>query len=92
MNSEEREMKDPELIVKSANEAIKALDDIQKQMHKEVPMSEYVKVLIWEKGNLFDIQHYELMKNIQQDKNDGWEIESHTIFGEDFDSYRNVFN
>ena len=86
--SEIRDLKDPELIKKSAKEAIKSLETVSKQSHVEVPISEFVKILIWEKENLFDIQHNELMRDIAADKRDGWKVESHTIFGEDFDTYR----
>lgn len=88
MDSEIRDLKDPELIKKSAKEAIKSLETVAKQSHDEVPISEFVKILIWEKENLFDIQHNELMRDIAADKRDGWKVESHTIFGEDFDTYR----
>ena len=53
MDSEIRDLKDPELIKKSAKEAIKSLETVAKQSHVEVPISEFVKILIWEKENLF---------------------------------------
>ena len=53
MDSEIRDLKDPELIKKSAKEAIKSLEAVAKQSHVEVPISEFVKILIWEKENLF---------------------------------------
>lgn len=88
MNSEDREMKDPELIIRSANEAIKALDEMRNKMHVNIPMSEYAKVLIWEKQNLYDLQHDALMKEVAEDKKDGWKVIEHTFFGKDFDTYR----
>ena len=91
MNSEVRDLKEPELIKKSAQEAIKSLETMAKQMHTEIPMSEIVKILIWEKENLFEIQHTEMMKEVEKDKRDGWKVESHTIFGQNFDTYRVPF-
>lgn len=91
MDSEVRDLKDPELIKKSANEAIKSLETLAKQTHTEVPISEYVKILIWEKENLFDIQHTEMMREVEKDKREGWKVESHTFFGNDFESYRIPF-
>lgn len=88
MNSEVRDLKEPELIKKSAQEAIKSLETMAKQMHTEIPMSEFLKILIWEKENLFEIQHAEMMREVEKDKRDGWKVESHTIFGENFDTYR----
>lgn len=88
MNADEREMKDPELIIKSANEAIKALDEMKYKNHVDVPMSEYVKILIWEKENLYDIQHAELMKEVAKDKADGWKVIEHTFYGQDFETYK----
>ena len=76
MDSEIRDLKDPELIKKSAKEAIKSLEAVAKQSHVEVPISEFVKILIWEKENLFDIQHNELMRDVAADKRDGWKVES----------------
>jgi len=91
MDSEVRDLKDPELIKKSAQEAIKSLETMAKQTHTEVPISEFVKILIWEKENLFDIQHNDLMREVAADKRDGWVVESHTIFGENFDTYHVPF-
>lgn len=91
MNSEVRDLKEPELIKKSAQEAIKSLETMTKQTHTEIPMSEIVKILIWEKENLYEIQHAEMMKEVEKDKRDGWKVESHTIFGQDFDTYHVPF-
>lgn len=88
MNSEVRDLKEPELIKKSAQEAIKSLETMAKQTHTEIPMSEIVKILIWEKENLYEIQHYEMMKEVEKDKREGWKVESHTFYGENFDTYR----
>lgn len=88
MNSEVRDLKEPELIKKAAQEAIKSLETMAKQNHIEIPMSEYVKILIWEKENLYEIQHYEMMKEVEKDKREGWKVESHTFYGENFDTYR----
>lgn len=87
MNSEVRDLKEPELIKKSAQEAIKSIEALAKQNHTEIPMSEIVKILIWEKENLYEIQHYEMMKEVEKDKREGWKVESHTFYGENFDTY-----
>ena len=68
MNSEVRDLKEPELIKKAAQEAIKSLETMARQNHIEIPVSEYVKILIWEKENLYEIQHNEMMKEVEKDK------------------------
>lgn len=77
----DRELSDPVLVRVTADDAIKQLEKMSKQNHVQIPMSEYAKILIWEKNTLWKIEHEALMKEIEQDKRDGWEVTEHTWCG-----------
>lgn len=76
-----RELSDPALIRITAQEAIKNLDKMSRECHTQIPMSEYVKILLWQKNLLWDIEHNALMKEVEKDKREGWTVEEHTWCG-----------
>lgn len=78
----DRELSDPALVKITADDAIKQLDKLSRETHTQIPMSEYVKILLWEKNTLWEIEHPKLMRQIEQDKRDGWTIEEHTWCGQ----------
>lgn len=76
-----RELKDPELVIQAAKESIKALNAMAKASHKEVSPSEYAKILIWQKCALWELLHEPMEREIEKDKRNGWEIVEHTWCG-----------
>lgn len=70
-----RELKTPALVQQSANQAMKSLNEMAK--HQSVPMSEFVKVLIWEKDNLCTLFN----EDIEREKMHGTKFENHTWCG-----------
>lgn len=72
MNSE---LKTPALVHASAREAIKTLTEINK--HGNVPMSEFTKILIWEKTESERLANEEL----ERDKREGYKVVERTWCG-----------
>lgn len=72
MNSE---LKTPALVHASAREAIKTLTEMNK--HGNVPMSEFTKVLIWEKTESERLANEEL----ERDKREGYKVVEHNWCG-----------
>lgn len=72
MNSE---LKTPALVHAAAREAIRTLTEMNNQ--HEVPMSEFTKVLIWEKTESERLANEEL----ERDKYNGWKITKRTWCG-----------
>lgn len=62
-------MSDSGMIVQSANEAIKHLEE-QLSKGVQIPMSEFMKILIWEANNLKMI----FAETLRKDKQEGWVI------------------
>lgn len=77
-----RELKTPALVQQSANQAIKALDDMVKH-GTAVPMSEFVKVLLWEKDNLCGLFNDDL----ERARMHGSTFEDHTWCGEPYHAF-----
>ena len=72
MNSE---LKTPALVHASAREAIKTLTEMNK--HGNVPMSEFTKILMWEKTELERLFH----EDLERDKREGFKVVEHTWCG-----------
>lgn len=72
MNSE---LKTPALVHASAREAIKTLTEMNK--HGNVPMSEFTKILIWEKTESERLANEEL----ERDKREGYKVAERTWCG-----------
>lgn len=80
--SEVREPSNEALIDQSVRTSI---HDLQYQYNngRDIPMSEFVKVLLWGK-----LQHMECFdKQIQNDKRAGWVVEKHLWCGEPYNEF-----
>lgn len=84
MNSfaEDRELKEPVLVQQTAREGMKSLDELVKH-GTPVPMSEFVKIMLWEKELLCE----DFDRQIEKDKHDGWKVEEHTWCGEPYHAF-----
>ena len=76
MESEVRDLSDDALINQSLKTGMKELQTLVNQGH-QVPMSEFVKLLIWTKEQKEAI----FAREIEKDKRDGWKIVERTWCG-----------
>jgi len=67
----------PSFIVKTANESIAQLEQMQYETGKEIPMSDYAQILIWE-ANTLKQKFYD---DIQAKKRQGYTFSDHTFCG-----------
>lgn len=82
MAGEIRELKDPQLVHEVARTSLRQL---QKAVDKgqRIPMSEFIKIMLWQKENFIESFEKELKKDLQQ----GWKIESRTWCGVPFNEF-----
>lgn len=80
--AEDREVKDPVLVQQTAREGMKVLEEMVKH-GQSVPMSEFVKILQWQKDCLCEIFNEETKKA----RHEGWKEESHTWCGEPWHAF-----
>lgn len=76
-------LKDPALVIQSANAAVRELEKMQKA-GANIPMSEYTKILIWEANTLKELYEQEF----QRDKLDGWEVKRISWCGQPYNEFK----
>lgn len=75
----DRELADPRLVIEVANTEIKRLT--KEHTKKEVPMSKFMEIILWESKELRKIYSLEMQRELAANKRDGWKVESHTWCG-----------
>lgn len=66
-------MTDTGMIIQTANQAIREMEE-KVSKGKQIPMSEFAKILIWEATNLKLINKQKIDKQVKKDISQGWEV------------------